>query len=68
VWNLPPKKLLKLTTPQTAAKLQALNLFFDWDNELQIYHGSFLLMDNKQGNYSSLSNQNGENLCLNAQK
>jgi len=27
--------------------LCALNLFFDRDKELQIYHGNFLLMDNK---------------------
>jgi len=33
--------------PQTAAKLCALNVFFGRDNELQIYHGNFLLMDNK---------------------
>ena len=31
-----------------AAKLCALNLFFGRDNELQIYHGNLLLMDNKQ--------------------
>jgi len=68
VWNLPPKKLLKLTTPPNGCQIAGSKSFFGWDNELQIYHGSFLLMDNKQGNYSSLSNQNGENLCLNAQK
>ena len=33
--------------PQMAGKLCALNLFFGRDNELQIYHGNFLLMDNK---------------------
>ena len=36
----PPAK--KLTIPQTAAKLCALNLFFGRDDELQIYHGNFL--------------------------
>ena len=44
---LPPQK--KLTaSPQTAAKLCALNLFFSRDSELQIYHGNSLLMDNKR--------------------
>jgi len=33
--------------PQMAVKLCALNLFFGRDNELQIYHGNFLLMDTK---------------------
>jgi len=33
--------------PQTAAKLCYLNLFFGRDNELQIYHRNFILMDNK---------------------
>jgi len=44
--GFPPKKL---TIPPTAAKLCALNLFYAWDNELQIgsYGGNFLLMDNK---------------------
>ena len=38
--------LKKVTIPlQTAAKLCALNLLFRRDNELQIYHGNFLLMD-----------------------
>jgi len=44
--GFPPKKL---TIPPTAAKLCALNLFYAWDNKLQIglYDGNFLLMDNK---------------------
>ena len=42
---LPPKK--ELQSPLTDAKLCALNLFFGRDNELKIYHGNFLLMDNK---------------------
>jgi len=39
----------KLTIPPTAAKLCALGLrvFFGRDNELQIYHENFLLMDIK---------------------
>ena len=41
----PPKKTYN--SPTTAAKLCALNLFFGRDNELQIYHGNFLLLDNK---------------------
>jgi len=32
---------------KTAAKLCVLNLFFGRYNELQIYHGNFLLMDSK---------------------
>jgi len=42
---LPPKK--ELQSPLTDAKLCALNLFFGRDNELKIYHGNFLIMDNK---------------------
>jgi len=34
-------------SPQMAAKLCALNLFLGRDSELRLYHGSFLLMDNK---------------------
>ena len=30
-----------------AAELCALDLFFGRDSELHLYHGSFLLMDNK---------------------
>jgi len=41
--ELPPPTY---NSPQTAAKLCALNLFFGRDNELQIYNGN-LLMDNK---------------------
>ena len=41
---IPPKHTIP---PQTAAKLCALNLFFCRYIELQIYHGNFLLMDNK---------------------
>ena len=42
-------------SPQTAAKLCALNLFIGRNNELQlhVYHGNFLLMDNKHRSYSS---------------
>ena len=40
----PPQK--NLQSHQTAAKLCAQNLFCQ-DNELQIYHGNFLLMYNK---------------------
>ena len=32
---------------------------FGWDNELQIHHGNFPLMDNNTGNHSSSSNQKG---------
>jgi len=51
--GIPPKKNLQY--PPTAAKLFALNLFFDRDKELQIYHKNFPLLDRKL--YSSLSNQ-----------
>jgi len=44
-WKFLPRKLT--IPPSTAAKLCALNLFFGRDNELQVYHGNFLLMDNK---------------------
>jgi len=44
--GFPPQK--KLQSPQTAAKLCVLNLFFGRDNELQICHGKFLLTDNKR--------------------
>jgi len=43
-----PRSPKKLTIPQTAAKLCAINIFFsDGAKELQIYHGNFLLMDNE---------------------
>jgi len=42
---VPPKKTYN--SPRTGAKLCALNLFFGEDNDSQIYHGNFLLMDNK---------------------
>jgi len=38
---------LQSPSKKTAAKLCALNLFSAGTNELQIYHGNFLLMDNK---------------------
>jgi len=44
--NFPTQKNLQFP-PQTAAKFCALSLFFSRDNELQTYHGNFLLMDNK---------------------
>ena len=66
--EFPPPPNLQF--PPAAAKLCSLNLFFrpGVDNGLQICHGNFLLMDNKisTGNCSSLSNQKGANLCLNA--
>jgi len=39
-------KNLQFPRPQTAAKLCAVDLF-GRDNKLQIYHGNFLLMDDK---------------------
>ena len=48
--NFPPK--LTIPSRQTDARLSALNLFFfGWGNELQIYHGNFLLMDNRRRKY-----------------
>ena len=46
---------LQIPSPQTAAKLCVLNLFFRRDNELQIHHGNFLLMDNKHRKLAYLS-------------
>ena len=43
---IPPPQ--NFQSPQTAAKLCALNLYFCSDSELQIYYGNFLLMDNKR--------------------
>ena len=44
IYPPPEKNIISL---QTAAKLCALDLFFDRDSELQIYHGNFLLMHNR---------------------
>ena len=57
-------------SPQTAAKLCALNVFFfGRDSKLQIYHGNFLLMDNKQRKlFVTKNNRNGSNLCLKCTK
>ena len=43
----PPKKKLTIPPKKTAAKLCALSLFFGRGSESQIYHGNFLLIDNK---------------------
>jgi len=48
--GLPPSPQKTYNFPQTAAKLcalNALNLFFNRGNDLQTYHGNFLLMDNE---------------------
>jgi len=50
----PPKKV---TIPQTAARLCALNLFFGRDNE--IYHEKFLLMDNRHRKLSVIKQSKG---------
>jgi len=42
-----PQKKLAIFPPQTAAELCALNHFIGLDNELQIHHGNFSLMNNK---------------------
>ena len=59
--EFPPPKNLQF--PQTAAKLCDLNLFFGWD-EFQIYHGNFLLMDNKHRELFAIKQSKGANLCL----
>ena len=41
----PPKKL---TPPKNGCQIVYSRSFFGRDNELQIYHGNVLLMDNKQ--------------------
>ena len=41
-----PKKLT-IPSPKRLPNCVLQNLFFSRDNELQIYHGNFLLMDNK---------------------
>ena len=43
----PQKKNVQSPHSQTAAKLFAQHLFFGQDNELQIFHGNFLLTDTK---------------------
>ena len=45
--GIPPPQKKIIISFKTAAKLCALDLFFDQDSELQIYHGNFLLMHNK---------------------
>jgi len=55
-----PQKLIIYT--QTAANLCALNLL-GRDNELQIYHGNFLLMDNKHRKLFLLSRVKRVQIC-----
>ena len=56
-WGGESSPLQKIQFPLNTARLRALDLFFDRDNALQIHHGNFLLMDNKQTkNYQSFSN------------
>ena len=57
----------KLTIPQKAAKFCALNLFFGRDNELQIYHGNCLLMDNQHRKLFVTKQSKRASLCLIAQ-
>ena len=60
MWGHPPKKTYN-SPPPVAAKLCAVNRFFSAGKmNYKIYHGNFLLADNK----TSLSNQKCANLCL----
>jgi len=45
--------------PQTATISCAVNLFFGWDNELQIYCGKFLLMDTKHTKLFAIKQSKG---------
>jgi len=59
--SLPQKNL---TIPPKQLPNCALNLFFDRDNQLQIYHGNILLMDSKRRKLFVIKQPNGTNLCL----
>ena len=50
--------------PQMAAKLCALNPFFGRDDELQIYHGNFLLMDNTHRKFFVIKQSKGCKIIL----
>ena len=67
-WGGFPSPKTYNSPPQTAARLCVLNLFYSRDNELQMYHSNFHLMDNNTGNYSPLSTQKFANLCLKCSK
>jgi len=47
-----------------AAKLCALNPFFGRDDELQIYHGNFLLMDNTHRKFFVVKQSKGCKIIL----
>jgi len=49
----------KLTIPQAACKLCALNLFFGRDNELQTCHINFILVDNKHRKLLAIKQSKG---------
>ena len=51
-----------------AAELCALNLFFGRGNELQMYHGNILLMDNKHSKLFVVKQPNYADLCLKCNK
>jgi len=64
---IPPKKELTVSPTQTTTKLCAL-YFFRRDNELQIYLGNFILMDNKRRKLFIIKQSNGANLYLKCTK
>jgi len=58
----PPKENLQF--PPNGCQIVCSECFFGRDSELQIYHGNFLLMDNKQRKlFVTKNNRNGSNLC-----
>jgi len=57
----PPKKI---TIPLYGCQIVCSNPFLGRYNELQIYHGNFLLMDNKHRKLFVISNQKDANICL----
>jgi len=55
-WHSPK---LTIPSPQTATISCAVNLFFGWVNELQIYCGKFLLMDTKHTKLFAIKQSKG---------
>jgi len=62
------KITIPVISPQMAAKLCALNLFFGLGNELQMYHGNILSMDNKHSKLFVVKQPNYADLCLKCNK
>ena len=64
IWGESPPKKKTYNPPPTAAKLCALNLFFGRYNELQIYHGNFLLMDSKHRKLFVIKQSKKVQICV----